>query len=155
MALAQIKPSRGYLFLALALYFLLPSFALAQEKTPPQPAEKQAEAESKPSDSSKRVELNLLGKTDASLGESRRNENVTFNLVDNNALKELNVRLGTTATIVREFNPASGYFSSEFGNAPRASRQLSTRLASRWPAAAVPRECRTSAAPPRRRGRAC
>ena len=40
-----------------------------------------------------RTELNLLGKTDSEAGESRRNENVQFNLIDNNALKELNQRL--------------------------------------------------------------
>jgi hypothetical protein len=128
MALAQIRPSRGLLFLSLAICFLLPSLAVAQEKTPSQPAEKQTETEAKPSDSSKRVELNLLGKTDASSGESRRNENITFNLVDNNALKELNVRLGTTATIVREFGVASSYFGAEFGNAPRASISIPNPL---------------------------
>lgn len=83
--------------------------------------DKRDEGDSKTTEASKRVELNLLGKTDAASGESRRNENIQFNLVDNNALKELNVRLGTTATIIREFSPANGYFGSEFGNAPRAS----------------------------------
>jgi len=68
----------------------------------------------------RRTELNLLGKVDTAAGESRRNENIQFNLVDNNALKELNVRLGTTATIVREFRPERGYFGAEFGNAPSA-----------------------------------
>ncbi len=68
----------------------------------------------------RRVELNLLGAADAESGESRRNENVQFNLVDNNALKELNVRLGVTATIVREFQPERSYFGAEFGNAPPA-----------------------------------
>jgi hypothetical protein len=66
----------------------------------------------------KRVELNLLGQVDTQSGESRRNENVQFNLIDNNALKELNVRLGTTATIVEEFDPGRNYFGAEFGNAP-------------------------------------
>ncbi|MGH9838983.1 MAG: TonB-dependent receptor domain-containing protein [Blastocatellia bacterium] len=86
--------------------------------------EKPNEAESKPADAAKRVELNMLGKTDASSGESRRNENVQFNLVDNGALKELNVRLGTTATIIREFSPASNYFGAEFGNGPKSSITL-------------------------------
>ena len=62
-----------------------------------------------------RTEINLLGQTDTGAGESRRNENVQFNLVDNNALKELRVRLGTTATIIEEFKPAGGYFGAEFG----------------------------------------
>ncbi|MFN9893598.1 MAG: hypothetical protein ACK58M_10225, partial [Acidobacteriota bacterium] len=64
-------------------------------------------------DAQKRVELNLLGKEDAAKGESRRNENIQFNLVDNNALKELNVRLGATATLVEEFRADRGYFGAE------------------------------------------
>ncbi len=101
------------------LFIVCVPVCLAQqaEKTPP--PEKQNAEEVKPSDANKRVELNMLGKTDSASGESRRNENVQFNLVDNGALKELNVRLGTTATIVREFVPANNYFGSEFGNAPR------------------------------------
>jgi hypothetical protein len=83
--------------------------------------EKPIEPENKPPEANKRIELNLLGKTDTASGESRRNENIQFNLVNNNALKDLNVRLGTTATIVREFDPASGYFGAEFGNAPKSS----------------------------------
>ncbi|MBM3724762.1 MAG: hypothetical protein FJW40_04980 [Acidobacteria bacterium] len=79
------------------------------------PAEAPAAAEAKPPD---RTTLNLLGKTDTSSGESRRNENVQFNLIDNNALKELNVRMGTTATIVTEFRAERGYFGTEFGNPP-------------------------------------
>ena len=60
----------------------------------------------------------LLGEVAAEKGESRRNENVQFNLVDNNSLKELNIRLGTTATIVEEFRINQGYFGTEFGNSP-------------------------------------
>ena len=71
-------------------------------------------------ENARRIELNLLGKTDTAAGESRRNENIQFNLVDNNALKELNVRLGATATIIPVFLPERGYFSSEFGNPPGA-----------------------------------
>jgi hypothetical protein len=66
-----------------------------------------------------RTTLNLLGQTDARSGESRRNENVQFNLVDNNALKEMNIRLGSTATIVEEFQVDRGYFGAEYGSAPR------------------------------------
>ena len=55
----------------------------------------------------KRTDLNLLGGTDSAAGESRRNENVQFNLIDNNALKYLNIRLGTNATIVTEFQPGT------------------------------------------------
>ncbi len=110
------------------------SVCLAQQidkqALPEKQQEKQAAEEAKPADASKRVELNMLGKTDSASGESRRNENVQFNLVDNGALKELNVRLGTTATIVREFSPANGYFGSEFGNAPRSVISLPGMLRS-------------------------
>lgn len=100
--------------------------------TPEKPGvpEKPNTEDAKPADASKRVELNMLGKTDSASGESRRNENVQFNLVDNGALKELNVRLGTTATIIREFNPAGNYFGSEFGNAPRSAMTLPGSLRS-------------------------
>ncbi len=105
---------------------------VAQDKPASEPqknaAEKPADPDNKSGDASKRVELNMLGKTDSASGESRRNENVQFNLVDNNALKELNIRLGTTATIVREISLANGYFGSEFGNAPRAAITIPTAL---------------------------
>lgn len=62
---------------------------------------------------------NLLGQTDTSKGESRRNENVQINLVDTNAARELNVRVGVTATIIEEFRVERGYFGAEYGVAPR------------------------------------
>jgi len=71
--------------------------------------------------SARRVELNLLGAANTAAGESRRNENVQFNLIDNNALKELNVRMGTTATLVEEFRADRNYFGAEFGNRPPAA----------------------------------
>jgi hypothetical protein len=80
----------------------------------------------------RRVELNLLGKEDAGAGESRRNENIQFNLVDNNALKELNIRLGATATIVDQFQPERGYFGAEFGNAPASPIHLQRAARSNW-----------------------
>lgn len=89
---------------------------LAQQSAPPE-SPKPDENPPKPVED-KRTELNLLGTTDSAGGESRRNENVQFNLIDNNALKELNVRLGTSATIVTEFQPERKYFGSEFGNNP-------------------------------------
>ncbi len=97
--------------LALLLFF--------QTQAPPPKEEPAAAPQSQP-EAAKRVELNLLGKTDAAAGESRRNENVQFNLVDNNALKELNVRLGTSAAIHPEFRPERGYFGAEYGNPPSA-----------------------------------
>ena len=65
-----------------------------------------------------RTSLNLLGQEDTKSGEGRRNENVQFNLVDTNALQELNVRLGVTATIVSEFAPDRDYYGSEYGKRP-------------------------------------
>lgn len=111
----------GLLLLVLGAFLALCSARAAAQEKPAPSAEKPPEADARRDEAAKRVELNLLGKTDAAAGESRRNENVQFNLVDNNALKELNVRLGTTATIVREFAPTSSYFGAEFGNAPRPS----------------------------------
>jgi hypothetical protein len=82
------------------------------------------EAAPAPPAEDKRTELNLLGKTDVQAGESRRNENIQFNLIDNNALKELNGRLGTSATIIPEFLPEFRYYGGEFGNKPSAPMQL-------------------------------
>ena len=65
-----------------------------------------------------RTELNLLGQVDITSGESRRNENVKINLVDNSVLKDLNIRVGATATTVEEFRADRRYFGSEFGGAP-------------------------------------
>ncbi len=127
MAQMLFKPASGALLTAVFCCAFIVSFAFGQEKPTP-PAAKSPDMETKPVDAGKRVELNMLGKTDSASGESRRNENVQFNLVDNGALKELNVRLGTTATIVQEFNPASNYFGSEFGNAPRSAITLPNSL---------------------------
>ena len=71
-----------------------------------------------------RTQLNLLGQADTQSGENRRNENVQFNLVDNNLLRELNTRLGTTATIVTEFRPDRGYFGVEYGNTPSSAMHV-------------------------------
>lgn len=70
---------------------------------------------SEPAPQSQRTQLNLLGQTDTSSGESRRNENVQFNLIDNNSLRELNLRVGTTATLVPEFAGGRNFFGSEYG----------------------------------------
>jgi hypothetical protein len=108
--------------LPLALGALL---LFADQSAPPDPSKNEA-AEQKPADS-KRTELNLLGTTDAAAGESRRNENLQFNLIDNNALKELNFRLGTNATIVTQFQPERKYFGTEFGNNPGSLIHLDPR----------------------------
>src|SRR6266853_4648377 len=88
---------------------------LAQQSVPSEPSTPVTEQKAT---GEKRTELNLLGTIDAKAGESRRNENVQFNLIDNNALKDLNFRLGTNATIVTEFQPERKYFGTEFGNNP-------------------------------------
>lgn len=108
------------------LYILAASKCFAQQDGKPAPAPPD------PTDARKRLELNLLGKADTNAGESRRNENVQFNLVDNNALKELNVRLGATATIVQEFRPEQNYFSSEYGNIPAATLHLGKAARAGW-----------------------
>ena len=85
--------------------------AAAQENAPTPPAKPEPQPD-------QRVELNLLCKVNTQSGESRRNENVQFNLIDNNTRKELNSRLGTSATIVDEFRPDLNYLGTEYGNAP-------------------------------------
>ena len=74
--------------------------------------------------SRERTELNLLGAVDTNAGESRRNENVQLTLIDNNVLKEINVRMGTSATIVRDFDVSASYFGSEFGTPPTSQIHL-------------------------------
>lgn len=74
--------------------------------------------------------LNLLGRTNTQSGESRRNENVQFNLIDNNAKRELGTRLGTSATLFEELSPVRNYYGGEYGVAPTGPIHLtSSRLA--------------------------
>ncbi len=96
----------------------------AEDAKPPReaPAAESAAADSAASEaaaaavaSGERTALNLLGEVDAEQGEARRNENVRLTLIDNNVLKELNTRIGATATIVPEFRIEHGYFGKEFG----------------------------------------
>ena len=70
------------------------------------------------SPAAQRTTLNLLGQEDTESGESRRNENVQFNLIDTNALQELNVRMGVSATIVTDFKPRRDYYGAEYGKRP-------------------------------------
>src|ERR1051325_10239846 len=108
---------------------VLAAFLLAQQSAPTE-SSKPAEHEPQPV-KEKRTELNLLGATDSAAGESRRNENVQFNLIDNNALKDLNIRLGTNATIITEFQPERKYFGTEYGNKPSSLIHLSSLKHSR------------------------
>ncbi len=59
-----------------------------------------------------------VSRTDAGAGENERNENVAVNPVDMNILKDLLVRIGTTATLIPQFLPDLNYFGSEYGVAP-------------------------------------
>ena len=68
-----------------------------------------------------------MGRTDANSGESRRNENIQFNPIDNNALKELKVRIGATATLVSAFEPDRNYWGSEFGDRPSSPLHLTAQ----------------------------
>jgi len=116
------------IFLAPILFGAAAALLSGQTEPPPEPpdtpapavAEESPETPKTPAESeAARTSINLLGQTDSDSGESRRNENVQFNLVDNNAVKELNIRLGTTATLVEEFAAERGYFGTEYGNPPQ------------------------------------
>ena len=82
------------------------------------PPERAGAASASSGASSDRTTLNLLGEVDRDSGESRRNENVRLTLIDNNVLKELNQRMGTTATIFKEFKAEQNFFGKEFGGRP-------------------------------------
>ena len=97
----------------------------------PTPAEASATVGVGPSASDERTTLNLLGTVDTNSGESQRNENVQITLIDNNVLNELNRRMGTTATIIGEFEVERGYFGAEFGGPPTSSLHLDDSTVSR------------------------
>ena len=65
-----------------------------------------------------RTRLNLLGEVNSEQGEGRRNENVRLTLIDNNVLRELNERLGISATAVGSFQIDRSYWATEFGGPP-------------------------------------
>lgn len=116
--------------LLLAIQIAASAQSIPSDAPPPKPEAEQEvpdPADARAAEQRKRIEMNLLGAADTKGGESRRNENVHFNLVDNNALKELNVRLGVSATIVQEFRPDRGYFGAEFGTVPAAPPDLQPR----------------------------
>jgi len=107
---------------------LLMAWACIAQSTPPA-AKEQPPAEPV---TQTRTSLNLLGQTDAASGESRRNENIQFNLIDNNAMKELNTRLGVTATFISVFEPNRNYFGTEYGTPPTTPHPLIAALKSAW-----------------------
>ena len=65
-----------------------------------------------------RTRLNLLGEVNSEQGEGRRNENVRLTLIDNNVLRELNERLGISATAVKNLQIDRSYWATEFGGPP-------------------------------------
>ncbi|MGQ9632864.1 MAG: TonB-dependent receptor domain-containing protein [Bryobacteraceae bacterium] len=116
-----------------------PCWAQSSASAPPPAARAKPAANNPPSGSDPqapavelRTRLNLLGQTDSYSGESRRNENVQFNLIDNNLLRELNTRLGTTATLILEFSPERTYYGAEYGNSPGSPIHLATPLRRPW-----------------------
>ncbi|MFM8393726.1 MAG: hypothetical protein ACKOB4_07340, partial [Acidobacteriota bacterium] len=121
--LTDLKRILSYFGLTIVL---ATGIALAQNAPPPErPKPEQSKPEAaEPAPPSQRTQLNLLGQTDTSSGESRRNENVQFNLIDNNSLRELNLRVGTTATLIPEFNAPRNFFGSEYGVPPAAPVHL-------------------------------
>ncbi len=92
----------------------------AAEETHSQPPATPDAAESE-ANRGNRTSLNLLGQVDTSSGEARRNENVQVDLIDNNVLKEINIRMGATATVVPVFEVERSYFGAEFGVDPKAA----------------------------------
>ena len=70
------------------------------------------------SESVDRTRLNLLGEVNTQQGEGRRNENVRLTLIDNNVLRELNERLGISATAVKNFQIDRSYWATEYGGQP-------------------------------------
>ena len=94
----------------------------AQQPAPPEPAETEpaTETPAEPAaDGEGRTSLNLLGEVDSAAGEGRRNENVRITLIDNNVLRELTARMGTTATVPIDLQIGQRYFASEFGQPPK------------------------------------
>ena len=71
-----------------------------------------------------RTRLNLLGEVDSASGESRRNENVRLTLIDNNVLRELTERMGTTATVVKDYKVDQSYWGTEFGGQSQRALHL-------------------------------
>jgi hypothetical protein len=92
----------------------------AAEPAPSGPDPQPEEGDAAPS----RTDLNLLGQVNTSSGEARRNENVKITLIDNNVLKELGIRMGTTATIIESFSADRNYFGAEFGGNPSTPMHL-------------------------------
>ncbi|MGB9606060.1 MAG: hypothetical protein ACPL88_09315, partial [Bryobacteraceae bacterium] len=58
---------------------------------------------------------------------AQRNENIQVYLIDNDAIKEANIRLGTNVTLLGELPAEASYFAAEHGQAPAGQPLLSPR----------------------------
>ena len=87
-------------------------------ETPDDAATDSETGEVSAADAADRTRLNLLGEVNSEQGEGRRNENVSLALIDNNVLKELNERLGISATAVKNLQIDRSYWATEFGGPP-------------------------------------
>ena len=107
---------------------MLASAAPQSQPAPEPPSESVDSAEAAPAapaDEAGRTALNLLGEVNSEEGEGRRNENVRITLIDNNVLRELTTRMGTTATVPVDVQIENRYFASEFGQPPKRLKQAS------------------------------
>jgi hypothetical protein len=92
-----------------------PLSGVPEEKNEGESGESSSRSNEGPSPPAAGSGVNLLGQADTSRGEGRRNENIQITLVDNNAQRDVNQRVGATATIVEEFRPERNYFAAEYG----------------------------------------
>ena len=107
----QTGTRAAVLFLSLAAA----TGAVAQEPNQSRETPDSASADLGSGEGSERTELNLLGAVASEEGEGRRNENVRISLIDNNVLRELTARMGTTATVPVDLAIEHRYFGGEFG----------------------------------------
>ena len=116
--------------LALAWLIALAAAVAVPAQGPPQEPAEESDSTANASepladDDADRTALNLLGEVDSDDGEGRRNENVRITLIDNNVLRELTTRMGTTATLPLDLRIEHRYFASEFGQPPKRIREAS------------------------------
>ena len=111
------------------LIAVVTAVAIPAQQPPNEPGEQPGSTpsapESSPESDTGRTALNLLGEVDADKGEGRRNENVRITLIDNNVLRELTTRMGTTATLPLDLRIEHRYFASEFGQPPKRITEAS------------------------------
>ncbi|MCX6631020.1 MAG: hypothetical protein NTW28_25690, partial [Candidatus Solibacter sp.] len=86
-----------------------PSVAAPPAAAKESPAANGAKAPTPPSDSQEAT---------LSQAAARRNENVHVNLIDNDATKEANIRLGDSVTVISQPLVEAGYYAGEHGRPP-------------------------------------